>query len=185
MSGYLLKCLEERLPGCGIVYGWEENCDAYVFAFPLYVDGIPSHLLGALMEHEKGMPIGARVYAMVNNGFYEGVQNAPAVSMLRNWCARAGLVWGQGLGIGAGEVLRQIPIPISNVFGYSSMKMLRRALDTLAGHILAGGGGEDIFTHPKFPLLRALYIFGGNAAFHLQGKMNGLSKQKMKRRLSP
>ena len=46
--------------------------DALVFAFPLYVDGIPSHLLSCLCEIETyGIENKAiHVYAIANCGFY-------------------------------------------------------------------------------------------------------------------
>ena len=177
-TAMLLRLLEERLPGCEIVHGWDTSCSAYVIAFPLYVDGIPSGLLRELAEHEQGLPPGARVYAIVNNGFYEGVQNAAAIAMVRNWCARAGLIWGRGAGIGAGELLKNMPASAWNLFGGEK---LHRALDTLAGHVLAGDGGEDIFITPKFP--RALYMRMGAASFRLEGKKNGLTKREMEHRL--
>lgn len=44
-------------------------------------------------------------YALVNSGFYEGHQNAHALHMLRHWCRRAGVRWGQGIGAGGGGML--------------------------------------------------------------------------------
>ena len=179
-TAMLLQFLEQKLPGCEITHGWENTCGAYVIAFPLYVDGIPSNLLRELAAHEQGLPPGARVYAIVNNGFYEGTQNAAAIAMVRNWCARAGLVWGQGAGIGAGELLKNMPAPALDFVGRGSAKKLDRALNTLAGHILAGAGGEDIYVSPNFP--RALYMRTGAASFRLEGKKNGLTKREMERR---
>ena len=182
ISARLLKCLEEKLPGCEIFHGWEESCDAYVFAFPLYVDGIPSNLLRELVAHEQDMPPGARVYAMINNGFYEGEQNTQAIAMLRHWCERAGLAWGQGVGVGAGEILKRAPImAMAKFLARGSLKKYGQAMDTLAGHILAGDGGEDTCTKPGIP--RWTYIFGGNISFRLAGRKNGLTKREMERRL--
>jgi len=173
VSARLLRALEERLPGCEVSCGWGEACGAYVFAFPLYVDGIPSNLLRELVAHERGLPPGARIYAIVNNGFYEGEQNAPALAILRNWSRRAGLAWGQGIGVGAGPMLDSVPPD------RGPMKALGRALDTLAANILAGAGGEDIYTRPGFP--RALYKLGGTASFRAEAKKNGLSKRDVER----
>jgi hypothetical protein len=182
----LLRLLEQRLPGCEISHGWDSlaplreggaPCGAIVIAFPLYVDGIPSGLLRELAAHERDMPPGARVYVLVNNGFYEGEQNAVAVSMLRHWCARAGLAWGQGAGV-AGEILAHVSLSVAGVIGLGAKCC--RALDTLAGHILAGAGGEDRYAGPNFP--RPLYMLCGNITFRLAGKKNGLSGKDMKRR---
>jgi len=185
VSTKLLKLLEAKLPGIEIVHGWRAGtaCDAFVFAFPLYVDGIPSNLLRELAAHENDMPPGARVYALVNNGFYEGTQNATAIAILRNWSARAGLAWGQGLGVGAGEILQQASLMAMAPFvARGSMKRFDRAMDTLAGHILAGDGGEDLYHTPDMPP-RWGYMLGGDLSFRLAGKKNGLSKREMKRRL--
>ena len=68
------------------------------------------------------------VYAVVNCGFYEGRQNSLAIAMMENWCHRAGLRWGQGLGIGAGGMLagiRNVPL------GSGPKKNLGRALEQL------------------------------------------------------
>ncbi|MCL2298698.1 MAG: hypothetical protein FWC27_00950 [Firmicutes bacterium] len=182
ITARLLRVMEERLPGCEITRGWEEPCDALLIAFPLYVDGIPSNLLRELIAHEHSLKPGTRVYALVNNGFYEGEQNAGAISMLRNWCERAGLVWGQGIGVGAGEILKREPImAMATVVARGPLKKYNAALNSLAGHILAGEGGEDIYTNPGMP--RAMYIFGGNISFRAAAKKNGLSKREIKHRL--
>jgi len=193
ITARLLRVMEERLPGCEISHGWEaasEGADAILIAFPLYVDGIPSSLLRELIEHEQRIPPGARVYTLVNNGFYEGEQNATAIAMLRNWCERAGLTWGQGLGVGAGEILKRESImAMASVVARRSMKNYNQGLDTLAGNILAraapiafgAAGGEDIYTRPGMP--RSLYIFGGNISFYASAKQKGLSGREVKRKL--
>ena len=83
--------------------------DVLVFAFPLYVDGVPSHLLACLQQLEKaGLKRETRVYCIVNSGFYEGEQNEYAVQVVRNWCARVGLIWGMGIGYGGGGALTHL-----------------------------------------------------------------------------
>ena len=85
-----------------------ENADAVVFALPLYVDGVPSHVL-RFMEvleqfcREKDKHFG--VYCIANNGFIEGRQNEPLMQVFENFCSRAGLKWGGGTGIGGGVML--------------------------------------------------------------------------------
>lgn len=173
----LLQALKERLPGCEVVHGWDKSCDVLIIAFPLYVDGIPSNLLRELVAHEQDMPMGGRVYAVANNGFYEGEQNATAIAMLRHWSERAGLAWGMGVGVGAGSMLESGPVPV----GRGPLKSLGRALDALAAHILAGESGEDIYTRPDMP--RLLYRLGGELSFRAQAKKHGLSRGDIERRL--
>ena len=85
-----------------------ENADAVVFALPLYVDGVPSHVL-RFMEvleqfcREKNLHFS--VYCIANNGFIEGRQNEPLMQVFENFCSRAGLKWGGGTGIGGGVML--------------------------------------------------------------------------------
>ena len=84
------------------------DAQAVVFGLPLYVDGVPSHVLRFLEEmevfcRENGLKL--RVYCVANNGFIEGKQNEPLMQVFENFCARAGLVWGGGVGIGGGVML--------------------------------------------------------------------------------
>ncbi len=84
------------------------DAQAVVFGVPLYVDGVPSHVLRfmAKMEafcRENGLRLS--VYCIANNGFIEGKQNEPLMQVFENFCARAGLSWGGGVGIGGGVML--------------------------------------------------------------------------------
>jgi hypothetical protein len=45
------------------------------------------------------------VYAIANNGFIEGRQNEPLMRSLEHFCARSGLTWCGGVGIGGGVML--------------------------------------------------------------------------------
>lgn len=87
--------------------------DAVCFSLPLYVDGLPSHLVEFLKiaeEHCKTHRCQFRVYGLLNNGFVEGRQNKPALHMLQAWCERSGLTWGGGVGIGGGVMLHALGI---------------------------------------------------------------------------
>ena len=85
-----------------------EDADAVVFCLPLYVDGIPSHVLRFMEKMEarcKQEELHLSVYCIANNGFIEGRQNEPLMQSFEHFCARAGLVWGGGVGIGGGVML--------------------------------------------------------------------------------
>jgi len=85
-----------------------KDAQAVVFALPLYVDGVPSHVLRFLMEMEefcKENDLHIAVYVIANNGFIEGRQNEPLMQVFENFCARSGLTWGGGVGIGGGVML--------------------------------------------------------------------------------
>lgn len=74
-----------------------------VIGYPLYVDALPSNLVDWLDRAE--LEPGTLVYALSNLGFYESEQIAPSFSVLENFCAARGLVWGGGLMVGAGGMI--------------------------------------------------------------------------------
>jgi len=109
---------------------------------------------------------GLLVYAIVNNGFYEGRQNVTALDMMRNFCDRAGLAWGQGVGVGAGGMAGAAPV------GHGPMKNLGSALDLLAENILGNNSAEDYIFEPNFP--RFLYKASAHVGWKMQARKNGL-----------
>lgn len=156
--------------------------DALVLAFPLYVDSIPSHLLGMLTELEGYMKAERTkeimLYAIVNNGFFEGVQNRIAIGILQNWCVRAGVRFGQAIGQGAGEMLESVEkVPHGN----GPMKNLHAALDTLAANLQSGKTGDTVLLSPKLP--RIAWKIGGTLGWNSTAKKNGLTKKELRRRL--
>ena len=85
-----------------------QDAQAVVFGLPLYVDGIPSHVLRFLEKMEtycKERDLHLSVYCIANNGFIEGKQNEPLMQGFEHFCNRAGLSWGGGVGIGGGVML--------------------------------------------------------------------------------
>ncbi|WP_195604121.1 hypothetical protein [Clostridium tyrobutyricum] len=152
------------------------ECDVFVFAFPLYVDGIPSHLLNCLIQLEKFFtaiePKEIIVYCIVNCGFYEGHQNKLAIEMMENWCEKAGIRWGEGVGIGAGGMITSLKnVPI----GHGPKKNLGKVFKKLSDNILKGTSGENIFITANFP--RLLYKFAGEMGWRHLIKINGLKRK--------
>jgi multimeric flavodoxin WrbA len=146
-----------------------QDCDALIFAFPLYVDGCPSHLLAFLDEAQGDLASaapGAKVYVLVNNGFYEARQNSIAIEMMKSLCAHSGLAWGCGVGIGAGGMIQAAPA------GHGPMKNLGRTLDRLAEMIRDLKTSADLFVEPNFP--RFLYILAAHWGWKAQAKKNHL-----------
>ncbi|SHI44354.1 NADPH-dependent FMN reductase family protein [Lutispora thermophila] len=157
------------------------NYDILVFAFPLYVDGIPSHLLNCLIQLESFFTSAnkkdIKVYSIVNCGFYEGHQNKLAMEMMENWCSKAGLKWGQGLGIGGGGMM----VMIKNVpMGQGPKKSLEEPFRQLANNILNGASGENIFVSPNIP--RIFYKFAAEIGWRKSIKANGLKKKDLSAR---
>ncbi len=158
------------------------SCDTFIFAYPLYVDGIPSHLLYCLKELQEyfitkiSKPI--RVYAIVNCGFFEGSQNAISIDILKNWSHRAGLLWGQGIGIGGGGMLsfmKNVPL------GHGPKKNLGKALNEFANNIIHEKSENSIFISPNFP--KFAYKYAAHNGWRLQVKTNGLTAKDLFRQL--
>jgi len=90
------------------IFSYFKMIDALVMALPLYVDGVPSHVLKFLIEAEKFCKDNNchfRLYIISNCGFFEGRQCKNELVIMRSFCNAAGLQWGSGLGIGGGEML--------------------------------------------------------------------------------
>ena len=90
------------------ILGQLKGAQSVVFGLPLYVDGIPSHVLRFMEEMEsfcRQNDLHLSVYCIANNGFIEGRQNEPLMQVFEHFCSRAGLTWGGGVGIGGGVML--------------------------------------------------------------------------------
>jgi hypothetical protein len=152
------------------------DTDLMIFAFPLYVDGIPSHLLHCLYQLEtylnRNKGKGIRVYAIVNCGFYEGHQASIALDMIENWCSKANLEWRHGIGIGGGGFLASLE---GNQKDQGPVKNLWNALKNMADNISENHESENIYTVPNFP--RVIYTLGGNMGWRKQIKENGLRQK--------
>ena len=110
------------------------DAEAVVFCLPLYVDGIPSHVLRFLVQMEgfcRECGLRFSVYCIANNGFIEGKQNEPLMQTFEHFCARAGLAWGGGVGIGGGVMLN-----VSRILFFVDIGIL--ALNTLLSVINTG-----------------------------------------------
>ena len=149
------------------------KCNVILFTFPLYVDGIPSHLLRCLYQMEKyfnsNKSNDISVYTIVNIGFYEGKQASIAIEMMRNWTEKANLKWGQGIGIGGGGMMSMISNSTDNK---GPMKDVHIALKALATNILALKTADEIYTSPGIP--RIVYKIGGEMGWRQSVKKNGL-----------
>ena len=117
-------------------------------------------------------------------GFMRAHQNAHALHMLRHWCRRAGVRWGQGIGAGGGGMLPETQnIPM----GHGPKKRLGQALQTLAEAIVSGGQAEDLYITQNFP--RVLYRMSAESVWRRKGRKtafrNRSSLQRRARDLRP
>jgi len=157
------------------------HADTLVFAFPLYVDAIPSHLLRLMVTLEGYIKREAKkeiyVYVIVNNGFFEGRQNHIALEIMENWCIRCGLHFGWGVGQGAGEMLGSLQnVPM----GHGPLKNLGGAMESLANDIRTQSKGKSMLFSPNFP--RFAWRIGGTHFWHGAAKKNGLKKKDILRK---
>ena len=89
------------------------DAENVVFGMPLYVDGVPSHMLAFMKEMEKfciDNDIRLNVYVVSNGGFIEGCQNRPLMQVMENFCKRCNFQWRGGVGIGGGVMLNVMRI---------------------------------------------------------------------------
>lgn len=90
-----------------------KDADVVVFGLPLFVDGVPSHMLTFMKEMEKFCienDIHPKVYVVSNGGFIEGCQNRPLMQVFENFCRRCNCQWCGGVGIGGGVMLNVMRI---------------------------------------------------------------------------
>ncbi|MFZ2538024.1 MAG: hypothetical protein WAX04_03885 [Oscillospiraceae bacterium] len=154
--------------------------DAIVFAFPLYVDAIPSQLLTCLCEIEKVGITNKKIhiYAISNCGFYEGEQNIIALEILENWCEKVGLVWGHGIGLGCGGALPEMSaVPL----GKGPKTSLGKTLRKMATNIENVMSEESNYISLDFP--RYIYKFAAEMGWRKMIKANGLKVKDLANRL--
>jgi multimeric flavodoxin WrbA len=168
-------------PSAGNVREMFSN-DAVVLAFPLYSDGIPAHLFSILEGAAEGKfhpSDGPHVYALINNGFYEGRQTRIAFEILEHWCRHGGFRFGGGIGHGAGEML---PFLKSVPMGHGPVKNLGRALTKLSACIEAKKAAPVICISPNFP--RFAWRFSAvNFFWKPLAKKNGMTLKDLRKQL--
>lgn len=147
------------------------NSDVLIFIFPLYVDGIPSNLLKLLVNFEKENVVRpeTKIYCIVNNGFYEGKQNFLALLHMKNWCKKVNAKWGQGIGIGSGELL---PYLKKFKLGQGPLKNLEKILNRFSRNILTLNGDKNIYINPNWP--KSLYFIQGSISWILKARKNNI-----------
>lgn len=193
-SGVLLQDLRNLLPSTHNIKEFAMNKSSltvteikelqsfstWIFAQPLYIDGVPSHLLSCLcqLEQELSRDQTIHVYVIVNGGLYEGTQSRHALAIMENWCRKAGLQWGMGIGYGGGGGMTQMKsIPL----GKGPKSSLGKAYAIFLEAILSQSTGENIYISITFP--RFLYKFMAEMNWRKQLKSNGVKKRELNRRL--
>lgn len=154
------------------------KADSWVFACPLYVDGVPGHLLSCMVQLEEALTKREiSVYGIVNCGFYEGIQAEFALDILRNWSLKTGLIWSGGIGIGGGGGLAMMP---KMEPGRGPKAPIDKALMELSEVILKKEKQENKYVSIGFP--RSMYKMGAHMGWRKMIKENGGTEKDLARR---
>lgn len=115
------------------------EADAVVFSMPLYVDGVPSHVLAFMEKMEafcKAHSLQLRLYVISNGGFIEGNQNRALMQVFENFCHRCRIEWCGGIGIGGGVMVNVMRIL---VLVYSGLFLLNILMGNVQGGLMQYG----------------------------------------------
>jgi len=169
---------------------YSELClfDKWVFAFPLYVDALPSPLITFLINAEtyfqnqkRDLISSPEIYGLVNCGFFEGHQTRHALSILEHFANRSNIIWRFGIGIGAGTFMKEsaaLPMksPIKRPID-SAFKVLSYDLETkidIKGNYRSECH-ENILVSPKIP--KRVFVFSAHRHWINMAKNNKLIKK--------
>jgi hypothetical protein len=151
-SRFFSNILRTMLFGCSIteyavghtpydtIFEGLKTADAALITVPLYVDSIPSHVLRFLDRAEQFCACNAchfTLYVISNSGFIPGRGNEAHLDQYKCWCARSGIVYGGGLGIGGGVMLHAVFFA-GLFFGIGGF-ILKSALNLASGAAFAPG----------------------------------------------
>jgi hypothetical protein len=195
-SGIMLERLNERIKGKHEVKFYNSGVKQFtneileeiiageviVLAFPLFVYAIPSNTLRMLVDLANKIKQKQAneiiIYVIINNGFYEARQNSTAFDIIKNWCERSGVIFGGGIGQGAGEMFGQLKhLPLHK----SPFANLGRALETMAEAMELKQTFEIKYLSPYFP--RFLWKIMAVRFWNALATKNGLKKKDIIRKL--
>lgn len=146
-------------------------CEAWVVFYPIYVDGVPGHILSCLktlenMREEIGQKF---VYAVPNCGFHDGRQCEPSIEVIGHWSKKAGHIFGGGVGIGGGGALTAV---LHMKPGEKPKSQIDKSLSFLLEKILEEKNFDNIYASVSIP--RAIYKmiaeFGWGKSLRKNGK---------------
>jgi len=187
-KGFINQSNEINIFNCGLNQLTNDNfekimsADAVVLVFPLFVHSLPSNTLKMLIELENIIASRQKkdliMYTIINNGFFEGKQNIIAFEIIKNWCEKSGVIFGGGIGQGAGEMIIR-----TKHLGQERdlFKSLNCALQTMVKSIDEKKPMDVQYLEPNFP--RFLWRFMAIRNWNNLAKNNGLSKKDVLKRL--
>ena len=154
------------------------ECDVWLFSFPVYASGVPSHLLSVLMEIEKYLlKLRSRrdyeeklihIYAIANGGLYEGPEARFALEVIEHWCVECGLLWGSAIGLGGSPAITR---PSILPFGIRRWRSLGRAMNAFSLSIASGMSTGFFYCSPDIP--KKAYVNGLNRYYRRKRRESG------------
>jgi len=121
-----------------------ERADLIVFAFPMYIDCLPYHVIKTFEQiaerrNTAGAPKRQRFLAISNCGFPEAHQMDTVMAICRQFARETDLEWAGGLALGGGESLGGKPL--AEIGGMA--RHVVKALDLTAGALAMGNAAPD------------------------------------------
>jgi hypothetical protein len=148
--------------------------DLVLYSFPLYVDQLPAPVilsLPLLAEQASGRRLGV----IVQCGFPETHQNAPAVDIMRKFAIESGFHWAGALAAGMGGAVgnRSLDKPSGPV------RNMGKALDLAAASLASGGDipeeASALFGKPMMP--KFLYTLAANFGMKMLARKHKVKKR--------
>lgn len=162
-----------------------KTMNSIIFVFPLYVDAIPSSLLEymyAFEEYLKSHPktpdyVPPSLYSIINNGFIEGGQNINALQIMSHYATRIEYNWRFGIGIGAGEFLKETMevIPLESRLKRNIYKALVQLTADLKSQEITQH--NNIMTNPSMPKFLFMAAAGRHWTAEAKKSRKSLSKK--------
>jgi multimeric flavodoxin WrbA len=154
-----------------------DHSDILILAFPLYVDSLPSPVIGALeiiAEHRREMdkPKRQSFVAICNCGFPETHQTETALAICRRFALETGMEWAGGLGLGMGAAIDGKPLEKLGFMTRNVRKSLKLTANALASGNPVPQEALDLMAKPFMPIW--LYLWFGNLGWRRQARKNGV-----------
>lgn len=134
------------------------NYNTIIFVFPLYVDGIPSHLLEALTN--LNINESTNIYAIVNCGFPESAHTKQGLDLIRNYSIHRNLNYKGGLGIGGCGGLNGMN---KNKLLKFTSKSIDKNIEELSEFILNNDPYKNTYITTNIP--NSIYRYIGNLSW--------------------
>ena len=151
-----------------------DSCDAWIFFFPIYVDGIPGHLLSCLQQLEllKDNFESKFICAVTNCGYADGEQGELSINILKHWTKRAGHMWGGGIGIGEGGALPEL---LNHKLYRYPRYLIGNKFKQIAKYIKEHQTFENIFISGGIPMM--YYKLATERYWHKRLRKNGKKRK--------